>query len=347
MPVREKPVSKDFLNLDDRVLGIVVDRYGLPDADCFLPILLDGDRCTLLDVRSDTSKKAVLEAGDKRYFLKQVPWYCDEPRQIAASTGIQEGLRKAGVPVARLVPTRDGDLWTSFSDESFVLFEHVDGLRYRADPDQDRSAARVLARLHAAGVSAEQALGEDVFTLAADHIALLDKVLPDTADTTAVFEELLASVRRRALDAGFGALPTTAVHGDFNPWNLLFTADRRVAAVVDFDNCDVQSRLHDVAEALLTFCVLGYAEDSTTFAAVQPVEVDRAAVRRFLDAYEEVLPLTPVERECLPFALGAVWIELTCLGLLRHDFDTSPAYLDTCVRTFSVLTEDLRIGVGR
>ncbi|HEX6343760.1 phosphotransferase [Umezawaea sp.] len=347
MPVREKPTFKDFLNLDDRVLGLVVDRYALPEADCFLPILLDGDRCTLLDVRSDTSKKAVLEAGDRRYFLKQVPWYCDDPRQISASTRIQEALRLAGVPVARLVPTRDGDLWTSFGDEHFVLFDHVSGLRYRAHPEQVRSAALVLARLHTAAVTDADAPRETVFTLAADHIALLRKVVPDAADAAAVLEELLAPVERQAAAAGFAALPTTAVHGDFNPWNLLFTEDHRVAAVVDFDNCDVQSRLHDVAEALLTFCVLGYAEDSTNFAAHQRSPVDRAAVRRFLDAYEEVAPLSPAERECLPHALGAVWVELTCLGLLRDDLDTSPAYLDTWVRTFALLTGATAVGEPR
>ncbi|MEV6823602.1 phosphotransferase [Amycolatopsis sp. NPDC051102] len=338
MPVREKPVFKDFLNLDDRVLGLVADRYGLAGVDCFLPILLDGDRCTLLDVRSETSKKAVLEAGDRKYFLKQIPWYCDDPARIAMSTRLQEGLRRSGLPVPRLVPTVDGDLWTSFRGESFVLFDYVRGLRYRGERAQRRAAAQVLARLHRCRAAVDAVSSEDVFTLAADHVTLLRKVVPEAAS---VFEELLTPLERRARNAGFGELPATAVHGDFNPWNLLFAAGHRVTAVVDFDNCDVQSRLHDVAEAVLTFCVLRYAEDSTNFAVRQPAAVDWAAVTDFLAAYDEVAPLSGRERACLPFALGAVWIELTCLGLLRHDFGPGvvdrwrPVFRSLAERTFS------------
>lgn len=345
MPVREKPVFKDFLNLDDRVLGLVADRYGLPGVDCFLPILLDGDRCTLLDVRSETSKKAVLETGARKYFLKQIPWYCDDPARIAMATRLQEGLRRAGLPVPRLVPTVDGDLWTSFRGESFVLFDYVPGLRYRGDRAQRRAAAQVLARLHRSPVAVDAVSAEDVFTLAADHVTLLRKVVPGAAEAALAFEELLLPLERRARDAGFGELPATAVHGDFNPWNLLFAADHRVSAVVDFDNCDVQSRLHDVAEAVLTLCVLRYAEDSTNFAARQPATVDWAAVTDFLVAYEEVAPLSDRERECLPFALGAVWTELICLGLLRHDF--GPDAVDRWRRTFRSLVGRTRLGEVR
>ncbi|MFD7712653.1 phosphotransferase enzyme family protein [Streptomyces sp. NPDC059786] len=343
--MREKPLFRDLLNLDDRVLGLVAERYALPEADCFLPVLLDGDRCSLLEVRSDTSKKAMVEAAGERYFLKQIPWYCDSPEQIAVSTRIQEGLRRAGVPVARLRPTRDNRLWTSFGGESFVLFDCVEGLRYRKTPGQDAFAARTLAQLHRAAVMVDGAPAEDVFTLAADHIGLLRSVVPAAAGAASVLEELLAPAERQARSAGFDALPVTAVHGDFNPWNLLFTEDQQVAAVVDFDNCDVASRLHDVAEALLTFCVVRYADDTTNFAFNQARTVDRSAVDAFLTHYEEVWPLTPTERACLPPALGAVWIELTCLGLLRGDFTLD--CLDRHVDIFRQLTRGPRTGEER
>lgn len=94
MPAKEKPVFADFFNLDERALGIIGDRYGLTGVDCFLPILLDGEECTLLEVRSATSKKVIVETENGLYFFKQIPWYCDtiEPRSAAHPHACLRGL---------------------------------------------------------------------------------------------------------------------------------------------------------------------------------------------------------------------------------------------------------------
>jgi Ser/Thr protein kinase RdoA (MazF antagonist) len=329
MPVREKPVSTTFANLDERALGVIAERYRLPGVDCFLPILLDGNRCTLMEVRSDTSKKVVVECvggpGEEpeRYFFKQIPWYCDTPDQIACSTALQERLRLAGLPVPRLLPTDRGDLWTVIGEESYVLFDFSHGRRYEGLPDQLESAARTLARLHRAAVTVPGAPGESVFGLARDHLALLAHLTSadgrDMGTAPALLAALVAEAADRASAAGFAGLPAVAVHGDYNPWNLLFEESGEVAAVLDFDNCDVASRLHDLAEALLTFCVLEYRADSTNFAADQPAIPDGDRVRRFLSAYLGEAPLSPAERACLPWAVRAVLAELLTLGLIRDD----------------------------
>ncbi|OKI02548.1 hypothetical protein A6A06_16155 [Streptomyces sp. CB02923] len=334
MPVREKPIRKDFFNLDERAMGIISDRYRLADVDCFLPILVDGNRCTLLEVRSETSKKVIVECGDARYFFKQIPWYCDTDEQVAMSTALQQELGRAGVPVARLVATGDGRLWTSIHDERFVLFEFSNGRRYEGRPQQTRAAAGTLARLHAAEVVVPGAPGEDVFSIAYDHIQLLETVWGkqdrDAAPVAGAYRAFLRRAEGRAGAAGFGGLPAVAVHGDYNPWNLLFADDDQVQTVLDFDNCDVAARLHDVAEAVLTFCVLAYREDSTNFARTQPDAPDAAAISAFLSAYQAVSPLTGTEKKCLPWALGAVFVELTCLGFIRDDF--GPDHLPALVR---------------
>ncbi|MEV6310562.1 phosphotransferase [Streptomyces sp. NPDC051840] len=325
MPVREKPRSTTFANLDERALGVIAERYRLRDVDCFLPILLDGNRCTLLEVRSETSKKVVVECAEERYFFKQIPWYCDTPEQVEVSTALQARLRLAGLPVPRLLPTDSGELWTVIGEETYVLFDFSHGLRYGAHPGQLTAAAATLGRLHRAAVHVPGAPGESVFRLAHDHLDLLGHVAGgegrDLGSAPATLRALAEEAERRAGALGFGELPAVAVHGDYNPWNLLFDEDDAVTAVLDFDNSDVASRLHDLAEALLTFCVLAYREDSTNFARLQPPLPDGGRVTAFLTAYTAVAPLTARERDCLPWAVRAVLVELLALGLIRADLD--------------------------
>src|SRR5918911_3060068 len=108
MPVKPKPSTPDYFNFDERALVMLADAYGLDGADAFYPILLDGETCTLLEVRSATSRKMMLEDRGRRLFLKEIPWYANDPGQLAWSHALQLRLADEGAPVARIVPSRSG-----------------------------------------------------------------------------------------------------------------------------------------------------------------------------------------------------------------------------------------------
>ncbi|MEW1724585.1 hypothetical protein, partial [Streptomyces sp. NPDC093109] len=74
MPILPKPAQYGFFTFDGGLLQQLSDAYGLGPLTGFRPILLDGDCCTLIDVRSQTSRKMVIEGSDrKRLFLGPVP----------------------------------------------------------------------------------------------------------------------------------------------------------------------------------------------------------------------------------------------------------------------------------
>ena len=338
MPVKPKPARPEFFNFGAAALLAVQDAYGLDDPVRYCPILLDGDTATLLSVRSPTSKKVVLRAGPegRRLFLKQIPWYANEPELLDFSLTFQNLLADQGLPVARIVPDKGGALYSQIADVEFVLFEFVPGYRYEYRASQLAAGARSLAYLHVTQPAGWwrplRPPSETVFDLAVAHLDLMPVEMSAFTPADRALQERL---RARAGNAwselsrsGFADVPVCGVHGDFNPWNMQFAPDGSVAAVLDFDNCDVQSPLHDVAEALLTWTgLVKYRGYSVRFAPDLPVVTTAAlrsaerAARTFLAEYQA--GGGTVDGGLLPAVASMIGVEFSALGLLRGDFAPS------------------------
>ncbi len=329
MSVRRKPATLHYVNFDHALCRRLMNRYGIEEEIVFRPILLDGDVCSLIDVRSETSRKMVLDAGRRRLFLKQIPWYCSR-EQAAFALAAQESARVAGVAVPKSPRTVDGAPFVVFDDAMFSLSEYVRGRRYEDRQDQDEAAARELARLHAVRPPADVAApSADAFADAEEHLDLAADLARERADTAAGaalrgLRDWLSVSEVQARAAGWSDLEAGLVHGDWSPWNLVYAEAPpiRVVAAVDFDNAHLGPRVRDVAEMVLTFAAVDYAEDSTTFAASLPTSV-RRGVERLLGCYDHAAPLTAVERRCLPTAAAAVAVEILGLGYVRGDFSAA------------------------
>lgn len=338
MPVSRKPVDIQFFNFDDGALSSIASEFGITEVDSFCPILLDGEFCSLLEVRSETSRKMVIEVGDRKYFLKQIPWYCDDEVHVAFSHSVQTQLNGLGIPAPKLLSTVSGRSWAPYRGIKFCVFEFAPGNRYSGTEIEIRAMATCLAAIHTANISTPPLESEGVFALAKKHVSLLRDVVPETTIVGGIAEDWDARIDRLqqvALQNGAQELRMIAVHGDANPWNFLFDASRSVSAVLDFDNCGLDTRLHDIAEAILTSCALAYRGDSTNFSEgfSGSIALDKAAI--FIEAYQSKSPLSATELACLPSILTSVAIELLALGLIRGDFRCSSRpllerMLDSC-----------------
>ena len=327
MPVREKPISPEFFNFDDHTLRVVEREFMIKDLDAFYPLLLDGQNCTLLEIRSETSRKAVVGAtgSSKRYFLKQVPWYCDDQERLSFSHAFQSHLTSASQPVPRLHLTQSGGTWVEVRDAKFVLFDFVAAERFAGNILQVRGAAEGLARIHTVVYPEDVRLAEpqDLFSFARDHVDLLRDAhrFDDMLAVKSLVDDLyrrVESLYTKAIELGWATLPSQPVHGDYSPWNVLFEADGSIAAILDFDNCDFGPVIHDVAEGLVTFCAVRYRQDSTNFAG-SPTCWDFDRGREFLASYERIRPLSAVEVACVPILVDLILTEFLCLGLVRRD----------------------------
>lgn len=346
MPASRRP-SIDYYDLDGDVLSIVLNEYGIVDDVSILPILVDGESGSLLDVRSETSRKVVLEVRGVRFFLKQIPWYCDDEARLNWSCHLQTALCQCGLPVPRIIQNRSGNSWVEIRNKKFVLFEYCEGRRYGGTPSDRAAAGRMLAQMHRVSFTpAQTSWAEDVFELAIAHIDLLEQCLvprngtPDAEFADAhhhfrtyalgAFRSRVRTAREACVRAGWDSLATICAHGDYSPWNVLYDITGEVAGVLDFDNSGPGKRLHDVCEGAVTFGTLAYRQDTTNFSGEVPAASWSPAATEFLDAYESISPLTTIERDCLAWVTQVVLIELMCLGMVRADFrlDDFPAMLE-------------------
>ncbi|MEW1639858.1 phosphotransferase [Streptomyces sp. NPDC093801] len=326
MGILKKPYQPEYFNFDESLLAQLAHGYGIAQSLRLCPILLDGDYCTLVDVRSATSKKMILEADGRWLFLKQVPWYCDD-ETVEFALAWQNALSAASFRVPGILRTAESAQVLRSGGARLILFEYVQGSRYQARPEEYRAAAATLATLHSLP-GPDEGPRSDAFQDAVEHARLARKSFPDASALVEVMdevEEVLRSWEMQAAQLGWEELPRRAVHGDYSPWNLVFSEMGEVTAVLDFDNAHLGPVIRDVMEAVLTFSCVHYARDSTTFAADIPDPLPRVRAQEMLASYESVRSLSTRERECAAFAAGAVALEIACLGLIRGDYEPGSA----------------------
>jgi len=142
---------------------------------------------------------------------------------------------------------------------------------------------------HAPGLVAE--LG----ALGGEAPATIERVETRLDETLARWDP---DVYARALEDG-----TTVVHGDFRPGNLIVDA-HRIVAVVDFDAAFWESRVYDLAYAAYQFsgpeCVYPQARPEPSL--------------DFVRDYVAGWPLSPSERQLLPFFLRQVILKRLLVG---------------------------------
>ncbi len=156
-------------------------------------------------------------------------------------------------------------------------------------PHQDETAAQqaergeVLARLHA-DLSDLDLGSRPGFFQAADldamgefqgwdrGVDLLREQRPDLADRAV---QAMDGAKELVREYDLLGLPQTIVHGDFASWNLHFGDDGRLAGVIDFDLCHLDSRVWELVIARVRPDMLaGYQR-----AAVEPLaEHELAAI---------------------------------------------------------------------
>jgi Ser/Thr protein kinase RdoA (MazF antagonist) len=333
MPVKEKPRAPSSVGFDERHLRALTDAYGLRGVDAFLPVILDGTHASLLDVRSETSRKALLEDDRGLWFVKQVPWYADQDEHLARRHAAMAELARHTGLVPPFLTSQGGRPWVRVDGAAFEISEYRGGSRFTGSPAQIRAAGSALAAVHDGAVdAAARPPAEDYRDLVADHVRLAREVAADRAGTPHrlldVLDEVTAALPGLLPERVWERLPRTFVHGDYNPWNLVFGTEG-VIAVVDFDNCDTGTRLRDVVEGVLTHAAVAYLGDSTSFAVPFRCDLDERRAGAFLSGYAGAARRPPTEDEtaALPFLVCAVHVELVALAVLRGEVGDESAAL--------------------
>lgn len=333
-----KPTDLSIGAFSDDQLDRVQRAYGLESA-MVLPFFALNDSITDLRRRTETARKAFIETERGVLFLKELPWYCASVEFARFQSELLTGLGAEGAAVAAPLPTRSGEgfFHDRVTGSLFLLQPYLEGRSWVGGVGQARSAGRALAALHHCGsrVTIAPYPGmTDVFDSAAALISLLldGWAGSDSAvgEVTSLATSALAAVeqcRAEAYAVGYGSV-AVPVHGDFNPFNVVFGASSdSVVGVVDFDKACLDDPAHDLGEALVRFGWIKYRGFSSVYGAV-PSEFDLAATSAVVSGYRDYSEATAnAARQFLPAVMTVVALELAAIGLLAsyYDADDLPA----------------------
>lgn len=219
-------------------------------------------------------------------------------RTAALFARAASAFREAGLPGARVVPTRAGaPVYEAPDGTAYVLYERLPG--------------EALSGFYAPG-------GQDKLLLLGDAAAAIHEALRDCASSGFPACDAQDEIRRfsrlpglegrvpalmEALLPLYAALPRQVIHRDLHPGNLLFQ-ECRLSGVIDTDHAHVNARLFDIC--YLALAVLahegGEAPDLASWLQL---------FRAFLRGYEARSPLAAQERAALPGC--CVYVELCFL----------------------------------
>ncbi len=209
-------------------------------------------------------------------------------------------LVAAGLPVARVIKTLNGEAYQSFAGKSVLLSQRLPG-RHVYNPTRSQVCAlgRFIARLH----NATEGWDFPVPPYPRDELwlerqaAIAGKRLP--FQSAELLEATVREVRSLLLRQDVKALPAGVIHADLFRDNVLFN-EHGLTGVLDFHHAAAGYLIYDLAVAANDWCT-----DSSG-------ALDQELTLALLRAYHELRPLSAAELGLLPafllYAALAFWL---------------------------------------
>ncbi|MFP3903139.1 MAG: phosphotransferase [Armatimonadota bacterium] len=266
----------------------------------------------------------VVTRGGQFVLKRRNPRYCG-PGEREYDHHVMHRLHRGGLPVPKVIHTRSDSRWVQYRDNTYELFEFIEGTTHIARNDaQVAEAGALLAKFHRA-TEALDPPGEKHFGRfwdPADARGLLERFIRQAhnegnnastpPNAVEALEELITvceDVAQDVPDSIYWDLPSPIIHGDWHPWNVSWNDDR-IAGIFDFDWVDRQPRLVDIADGLLYFCPLteDLSDSPDIWQLSQAFEPDVHRIGVFLGAYDRLETLTDRELKLLPHFARIRWI---------------------------------------
>lgn len=263
----------------DALTQEITERYDLP-----APV-----HCQLVNRGNNDFYEVT--AGPHRYALRVSKADFRTRDQYIYETEYIDHLHTKGVIVPAPVRARDGSLFFEVEapegTRPITLMLWLDGSTYTKSLTLDDATqmGSALAQLHLAVSDFTPSTTREISTprMLADRIPLLLDMLAADPEHCAFYEKAACAVTDAYASLPAGGMPSAAVHGDYQFENVMHTQEGKVA-VLDFDTCGT-----------------GYlVEDIFTFVWRSDMEIKNESVNiAFIAGYEEVRPLTEIERRNL------------------------------------------------
>ncbi len=135
-----------------------------------------------------------------------------------------------------------------------------------------------------------------------------------------------------------------AIHGDYNPTNVLFDAQKNVVGVIDFDDCCLDNPMHDVGTALLHMCYFTFNPNAPFLEDSGKAQHQaKRHAQLFLENYVSTSFVKPTQiRPYVKNVVETVAIQLAALYLIKGiytDFSNLAPLADHVGRATAIVNE--------
>jgi thiamine kinase-like enzyme len=341
MFIEKKSIDTYLGLLPDEVLDALLKKFGFDETWIVLPFLNVNGKEVAINRRSETAKKAIILYQERFFILKEIPWYCSNAEFVQYELSYQVELFKRNFPIPQIQKTIVGNLFTEFTydktEKYFFLQEFIVGNSWDGNIKKLQNTAKSLACLHNNSLATEKNLNAtipvgNVFSLAEKMVNVINDVLTDKSKQVANVDleklrafssyanEKIAIANAGAQKKGYNEI-AFPIHGDFNPWNLIYSNSHEIIGVVDFDNSIKDNPVHDLAETILDFCFFTFRNQKTRLSGV-PTTLNESICKEILQSYYDEADKTLAKTiEYLEEAAMAISIELFALGIVRGDYN--------------------------
>lgn len=240
------------------------------------------------------SHASVWEVGGS-YMLKN---YSDIP-SLLRNAEILSRLRKAGIPAAEVIPTKENGIFAKMGDHACLLTRKLDGKHYSGSitPEFSYQVGTILARLHMAFQTLEGNIQPWDNSLLGEMSGWIRSKLEENQWQVVplpIFEEVFSS-----LSACYDSLPVQMIHRDVHLGNFLFSGEG-FSGYIDFDLSQRNIRIFDLCYYLAGLL----ARESAADLAAPWGQIVKATIT----GYETLLPLSPEEKAAIPIVMQSIEI---------------------------------------
>ena len=271
-----------YTHVDETALSAFLRGYDVGTATGFKGIA-EGIENTNYLLETDKGRY-ILTLYEKRVNVDDLPFFL----------ALMEHFADAGLPAARPIADRQGNLLHSLCGRTAALIGFVPGLSIDdPSPAQCRTMGAMLARCHRAAGDFTLNRKNDLslsgwHTLAGECGGDVDRC--DDGLARRIKDEL-AFLDAHWPSLGQSALPSGVIHADYFPDNVMFGPDEEISGLIDFYFSCTDFYIYDLAICINAWCFDEAHEFSPTRSA------------QFLEGYTSVRPLSAPEWENLPLML--------------------------------------------
>ena len=277
---RKKPVNYNFNHLNPRLIENVLSGFGFENEFISLPFMGRGSNIKTIFFQSETANKALVRCGNNFFFIKEIPWYLSDEKQIKVIYNKNYYLLHT---VSDKIPIlykskKNGNYFFEINNRYYLLMDYIEGSEWDNTGRQAYSVGSELARIHKTLISPGKNRSRYYRSISSSALDMIKLARKDfLIKNLKIYNNELNDYKKTC----------SVVYGDSNPSNYLFDASG-LKAIVDFDNLKYDNPVRDLAETIISFAIVKYRYNTSSFEKIiNPINHEVAL--SIIDGYKQGL----------------------------------------------------------